>query len=522
MGIMDQLVGATDAQKKAALDALASSGKAGLDAYNAGIQATGDATARAAQTAAQRGAWMGGQASNELAGIASSTGDAARQALERAKAQYAADNQNRQGITGAYFDEMKAGVPLISAWTDSQAKLKGQEYEQQLAREKEQQDWAREQHAMQMEMLRAQMARSAAGGSGGSAGPTTAQQKALAQSAASEQQRAAEQQAMKARLDEMNAKAMQAMTAASARPNEHPGDWGMMADPDSFALADQQILDARKQLMPDVNWDSGSLDDMAAAYDKIAKQTGKYATNSAFTPAKKGSNELIDVPLSGYSAFAQEAAPQRINSAASDAQLRAIQRLLELSKSSAADEANYRGQYNALRDDTNNHLSAYQAALDQGSDPWVAQLAAGNFDPAQSVLDSYLKQQQTNAQNDYFNQTGYKSPSAALSAQNAQRKLGNANYDQADVALANKLMTSPDQLEAKRNTEAYQQATNIVGQLIAGAQQGGQLPTADVVRQELMATGDPNILAVIPLVLAEMDQQGVLFSQGFSNQAANG
>lgn len=538
MGIMDQLVGANNTQKKAALDALARSGQSGLDAYNAGLSSVNDATQKAAATAASRGAWMGAQAQSDLAGTASSTGDAARIALERAKAAYSQNNADRTAATGAYFDEMNASVPLLQAWTDSKAKLAGQEYEQQLQREKEQQDWARQQHEMQMEMLRQQMAARAAAsaGGGGSKGLTTAQQQKLAQAAASADQRAQEEAAMKQRLEEMNRAGELAFRAANATPNEQTPDERKYTSADAAERQATTINNARSTLMPNIDWNSGSLDEMAAAYDKIRQQSADATGNAStprtslnhFSPGFQPGNETVDLPAYGYSAFATSGQSQRqdeLNQAEVDKRAAALEAIKQMNaKQQAATDA-FSSKYDMLRQDTAKHQSVIDQALSMGMDPSVAILSAGNYTPADDYFANLQKQQLAQAQQDQqaanLAQYGYTSPSAAASAQAAQQKLDNGQYDQNTVKLAQQMGTSPDMVEQARNSEAYQKATSVVDQIVGEAMKGGTPPTADSIRQALYVASqqDPDIMGVIPIVLYELQQQGVLFSQGYANQA---
>lgn len=492
MGVMDSLAGATTEQKKAALAAMAQAGTKGVEALQSGLSSVGDAQQRAVSSATAGGAWMGGQAQSELAGIAGRSGDAAKMALQRAMSGYQADNAERQASTGAYFDEVGASIPAIKAWSDSQVATKAQEYQQQLAREQEQQNWAREQHAMQMEMLRAQMAKLSASGSDGSSGGLTAAQKAkAAQYAAGDQQRSAAEAALQQQLDAMNHQATLAYRAQQATPNEQAPEQRKYLSANAAEHAAETTTAARQELMPQYDWSGGSLDDMAARFRQAGMDAGgtEAAANSPYAQAR----------------LAQAGEQEQ-------ARRDALAQLTQMYQQIDQQMRTPQSQLDALSADTQRVKDARSAAMDIYDDPQLALLAGGSYKDPQDLYSDKLKSAELQDQMGYYNQTGFTDPTKLAAAQKAQDFLADSSnpVDTASQTLAKKVGEDPKVVAEARKSGTYQALLQEVA--------GQPMQTLDDARLYLMnkSAEDPNVTDYIPLVLAELQQRGLLFSSQYA------
>lgn len=486
MGVMDGLQGATNEQKKAALAALAAAGQKGLDAYQSGLSNVDQSQQQALARTQDRGSYLGADAQGELSSIVGGAGDAARTALQRAMAAYGADNAARQAATGAYFDQVSAAVPLAKQYGDNQIGLAKTKFEQERQREMEQQNWAREEHAQRMAMLAAQQA---ASGSSKEA-YTDAQKLKIAQAMQSEQDRAALQQQMDDRISALNKEGQVWFDAQKKTANENSlaaGGSGNTTTADRAERDSNKVINARQQL----GWDSGSLDLMDPGRNPSAK--------AILNPGSLGLPAAVQMQFSQQKA-AQEALRQQ-----------ALDKLDAL----AAAMTPIRQKQDLLKQDNERVKNTRSQAMDLFGDPGLALLSANYTDPNQ-LYSSYLAGDTAESKLDNRVLTGYDTPAQQAAALKTQQQLEQyaqeAGVDPLTIQLAQRIGEDPRAIEATRQTQAYAAAVELV--------RGLEAPSADDVRNELLVAaqqpGNESFVELVPLILAEMKAQGLLFDKGFT------
>lgn len=477
MGVMDAMPGATAEQKRAALEAMAKAGTAGVEAYQQGLSHVDSAQQRAVQSATAGGAWMGGQAQNELAGIASRSGDAARQALQSQLANYQANNAARQASTSGYFDQVAASVPAIKAWGDSQAQLAGKQAEIEYNRQLQAQRMALEEHQQRMAQMQASAARQAAAQKAQD-DYTTAQKTKIAQAMASLQQRSEQTNALQGQVDANNSKITTAWNATRDTPNEQAPQTRSTLSADRAEHDATTIHDARVTMMPSVSWE-----------DTVPQPTN---------------NNL-------WSAFSMpgQIAAQAKQMQEREAQRNALEQMLAQIEQQAAVP---KKQLDLLNADTQHWQDQYNTAYDQFGDQGLALLTAGSMTDPTKLYNDYVNQSSGADQFLNYLNSGYKTPQEAYAAQQAQNKLALQGISSADQDLASKIGEDPQAVAQVRQTQTYNDLL----------QKAAEYKTSDQVREFLIsqAAADPSVQDLIPLVIADLSQRGLLFSQGYVN--ANG
>lgn len=145
MSAFGQAHDATEKARREALEAMARSGSAGIDAYKeAQSQVSGyrdAAVSQALLAAAKRGASP--EAQGALETTIRTPGDRTLQHLAAAQGTFAADIARRQGANATYFDQAKAAVPAIEAASARDISYARETLAKQAAKEKAAKDDAR-------------------------------------------------------------------------------------------------------------------------------------------------------------------------------------------------------------------------------------------------------------------------------------------------------------------------------------------------------------------------------------------
>jgi len=526
--VLDQLQGANEEQRRAALAALAAAGQRGVDAYMSAQGTVGDAQTQALDRARQSAgsAGLDANAQAQLNTIIGQPGDRSKQQLSAAQGQYTADNAARQAATSAYFNEVNAAVPMIKADADGKVALAKQAAEAQLAQQQLEAQRAQEEHAAKMAEYQARLAQiQAAQADAAKQQYTFAQQQQIAKGLADEQQHQAELAARQKAMDDRLAAEAIAYKAAQARPMELTAEQ-RAADPhtaDRYERDDANVQDARKQ--------AATIFNMPALADLMAQQEAAY--NKPVAPAggdlqpsgvtadhyerNSSPSNFSDQPglgLRGLANAVAQMAPQlKVAGVTPDRQLPDL-------------TSAFGDLFNKQKTETST-LAEQLAQLSQPDATDMARQAFTQFtgDPlgafaiqrpdASDTLKKALEQAGLQNQLDFYNQTGYTSPSFMQSADKALNQ--NPTFSAVDEAVAKQAGIDPSQLDTIRNTGQYKSLEETAQAILDNFAKTGQIPdvngdlvskapTADSMMQLLSAqfADDPTARAMIPVIIAEL------------------
>lgn len=516
--VLDQLQGANDQQRRAALAALAQGGQRGLDAYTSAQQTVGDAQSVALERARRgaQGAGLSEAAQAELASIVGQPGDRSKQQLGAAQGQYTADNAARQQSTDAYFREVNAAVPLIQQDADGKVALAKQAYEQQLAAQQADAARAQQEHDAKMQEYAARLAQiNASNAAKEEKDPyTLAQKQAIAAGLADEQARnerlAQAQQEMDARIANENL----AWKASMQRPMEQSVQERSSKTADRMAREDENVVAARQQAATVFNMPS--LNDLALTGTKLqdqqlaqqAQSNNPYANMTADRAARElGGPNAMPQLNQGIGNLVDAVRRQASTTGGQGTQLPELTNLYDQQKQQSASFAQQLAQL-SQPDQTDLQRQAY---ADFTGDPLGA-FSIKRPDET-SLLEQAIKKANLTNQANFLDQYGVTTPDQLKALQSLQ----DPAYSKTDEAIAKQAGIDPGALDQIRQAPEYQDLASTAQAILDNFSKTGQVPdvqgnmvdkapSMDVMKQLLAAqyADNPQAQALIPVLLAEM------------------
>jgi hypothetical protein len=444
MGLADSLGQQSDEGKRQALQALADAGTRGLEGYAKSQAQVQDYQNQAIQSslagAQARGANQGTQ--DMVKSIVAQPGNDSMQRLAESQGIFNQDIARRQAAVGAYFDSSKANAGLVQSQADAQIALQQQRYEQ------------------------AQAAKAAAAAAKNKAAYSASELKSVAAGLADIQAESQRQAA----LGDANAQ-------ASARQQAYEQQQQGLHSAQEREQPVAQVID------PETAREQRRLGGQGAAPVPVAQQV---VSSPAAAAMANGMNQAAGHDTSSHVAELQQ-------------QANALQAQYE---QAIAQQQQAQQTYDswALDPQTQSTRDAYAQMT---GDPV---LAAGLFkrqDPGSKTADAIKAAQQTmtadelQKQQEYYKQTGFKSPQEAAAWANAQNGLTSTAQDR---QVAQQLGTDVASVQEARQTDQYQAAAALAQQAVQS-----QYASEDDVRQILNESGYPPELTV--LVLADLKPQ---------------